>query len=85
MSTEVKLNYKGLKVKHIEVIAKYQEKNLNDKVELVSQILEIDKSIIYRLDNLSFSTLYNIIVNDIEKVIKEEKEPHQRIKVLEEI
>lgn len=69
---EYDVKYKGLKVKHMLHIANFDEESgLKARAELVAGICEIDKSIIYRMDNDSFQKLFNKISTDIALCLKE--------------
>lgn len=90
MATEINLKFKGLKVKHLEAISKIKDDmTIKDRAELISAVLGVDRAILYRIDNISFNSLYDVVINDLKRVseaelVKQFELDGQRYKFIEE-
>lgn len=67
---EVNLKYTGLKVKHIQHVAAIGvEDNIKKRAEVLANVLGVNKEVLYRIDNLSFNSLWSLLIKDLEASI----------------
>lgn len=71
---EIEIKYNGLKVKHLIHLSKIDENlNLKGKVEIISAIIGVKKEDLYRIDAISFNTIWDMILRDMQP-LTEKKE-----------